>query len=71
MIFAYVQKSQDIYTVYIGVGKIRDKSDESPIEVLQKSYKSLCKVFAIVLSRILPLSPISLCYRGHHRAHHL
>ena len=64
MFFAYVQKSRDIYIVYIGGGKIRDKSDESLIKVFVKSLSSFYLVS-------YPLPPISLCYRGHHRAHRL
>lgn len=46
MFFAYVQKSRDIYIVYIGVGKIRVASDAPPLR-----YRC-----ATVALRILPFA---------------
>ena len=45
MFFAYVQKSRDIYIVYIGVGKIRVASVAIPMRYRCDPYPTLCHLF--------------------------
>ena len=45
MFFANVQKSRDIYLVYIGVGKIRVASDAPPLRYRYNTHSTLCRLF--------------------------